>query len=147
MESKTEVKSFMKWKEKMYQFMQGRYGVDSFSKFLLWVAVACILLSAVFRNRAREIFNLFGWAVLVFTYYRMLSKNYAQRSSENQSYLRFVGRIKSFFQGGKTAGRGADKTHKVFKCPTCGQKARVPRGKGMIEIDCPRCHTKFRKRT
>ena len=28
-----------------------------------------------------------------------------------------------------------------------GQKVRIPRGKGKIEIECPKCHTKFVKRS
>ena len=40
-----------------------------------------------------------------------------------------------------------DKTHKYYKCPTCKQVVRVPKGRGKIEISCPKCHTKFIKRT
>ena len=40
-----------------------------------------------------------------------------------------------------------DKTHKYYKCPTCKQVVRVPKGRGKIEINCPKCHTKFIKRT
>ena len=39
------------------------------------------------------------------------------------------------------------KTHKIYRCPHCRQKIRVPRGKGKIEITCPSCRSKFIKRT
>ena len=28
-------------------------------------------------------------------------------------------------------------------CPDCGQRVRVPRGKGKIRITCPNCKSKF----
>ena len=34
-------------------------------------------------------------------------------------------------------------SYKIFKCPDCGQKIRIPRHKGRIEITCPKCKTKF----
>ena len=37
--------------------------------------------------------------------------------------------------------------YKVFICPTCKQKLRVPRGKGKISISCPKCGTSFIKKT
>lgn len=44
---------------------------------------------------------------------------------------------------------GADKDTSCLLCPnkSCGQKIRVPKGKGKIEITCPKCGQKFVKRT
>ncbi|MBQ1331370.1 MAG: hypothetical protein IIY36_00440 [Lachnospiraceae bacterium] len=56
--------------------------------------------------------------------------------------------------GGRTAGnagRGPTVRERMeFKytaCPSCSQKLRVPRGKGQIEVRCPRCGTIFREHT
>ena len=32
-----------------------------------------------------------------------------------------------------------------YRCPQCRQKLRVPRGRGRIQISCPRCGTQFIK--
>ncbi len=37
--------------------------------------------------------------------------------------------------------------YKYFNCPNCNQKVRVPKGKGKIEITCPKCHTSFIRKT
>ena len=125
--------------------MQGRYGVDPFSKFLLGAAVVCILLSTLFRS---QIISLIGWILLIYIYIRMFSRDYSRRTAENQKFMQVVDRIRGFFRG-NAGGSGAaqDRDHRIYRCPACGQKTRVPRGKGKIEIECPRCHNKFIKRT
>ena len=39
-------------KEKLIRFMQGRYGIDQLSKFLLITGLAVVLLSAFFGETA-----------------------------------------------------------------------------------------------
>ncbi len=149
-EAKAEIEDWedevtaMSWKERVARFLQGRYGVDQFSKFLVGAAMVCILLSGLLRNR---FFHLLGWVCLAYIYVRMLSRNFERRYAENQAYLRVQGKVLDFFRRQKSVGTAADREHKIYKCPACGQKTRVPRGRGKIEIDCPRCHHKFIKRT
>ncbi|MFQ9801953.1 MAG: hypothetical protein ACLR23_27045 [Clostridia bacterium] len=38
------------------------------------------------------------------------------------------------------------KTHRYFKCPSCKQSLRVPKGKGKISITCPKCKTGLSRR-
>lgn len=42
------------------------------------------------------------------------------------------------------AGR---KEYKIYKCPKCGQKIRVPRHKGKIAIRCRKCGEEFIRKT
>ena len=36
---------------------------------------------------------------------------------------------------------------KYFKCPNCKAKLRVPKGKGRLNITCPKCRTMFHGKT
>ena len=38
-------------------------------------------------------------------------------------------------------------THKYFKCKKCKAVLRVPKGRGKIEITCPKCRAKVIKKT
>lgn len=44
-------------------------------------------------------------------------------------------------------GRRYDKQYKIFKCPECRQKLRVPRHRGKVRIICCRCKREFIRRT
>lgn len=129
-------------KEKMMRFMQGRYGVDSFNRFLMWVMIASAALSVVTR------IGLFYWVsivVLIYAYYRMLSRDYAKRSAENQKYMQVTYRLRTSVNQAKKRLKDR-KTHRIFKCPQCRQKIRVPKGHGKIAIRCPKCATEFIKK-
>lgn len=39
------------------------------------------------------------------------------------------------------------RTHKIFKCPNCSQKIRVPKHRGKICIKCPNCRIEFIRKT
>ena len=122
-------------------FMIGRYGTDDLGRFLLGVLLILIMISFGFRN---AIFQGVIWALFLFIYFRMLSRNYAKRAAENEWYLVKTEKIRRFFRVRQR--RFADrKTHKHFTCPGCGQDIRVPKGKGHVKITCPKCHHTFEK--
>ncbi len=129
--------------ERFRRFMQGRYGVDQLSHFLLFLTLFLMLIRSFLR---RGVFSsvLCGLAMLflICSYYRILSKNHYQRYRENEWYLQYSNRVKYFYDRGKIRLRER-KTHKIFRCPDCGQNIRVPRGKGKIAITCPVCKTEF----
>ena len=39
------------------------------------------------------------------------------------------------------------KTHRYYKCKSCKTVMRVPKGRGKIEITCPKCRMKVIKKT
>lgn len=86
-------------KEKFIRFMQGRYGIDQFSKFLLAVGLVIVLVSALLGNRPIAlILYLIGWAFVIYCYFRVFSRNVSKRYSENQAFLTKTYGIRNFFR-------------------------------------------------
>ena len=129
-------------KQKFQNFMSGRYGVDDFSKALLYATLALCLVSLFTRNR---MLNLLLTAGLVFIY-RMFSKNYSRRYQENLWYLRQKDKVMHFFRRQNSLAQQR-KTHRIYTCPQCRQKIRIPKGHGKVQITCPQCKTAFIKRS
>lgn len=128
-------------KEKFMRFMYGRYGVDTLGKYSLGAGLATMVLSIVFDSYT---LSLLSWFFIILTYFRMFSRNLYKRSSENQTFLNKTYKLRTWF--GKQKNMMAQrKTHHIYRCPGCKQKICVPRGKGRIEIRCPKCHTTFIK--
>ena len=112
------------------------------------VALACIVLSIFFRNGSTigALLNTLGLAAIIYTYFRMLSRNLSKRYAENQKYLAMTSKLRQRLNREKNMMQQSN-THHIYTCPSCGQKIRIPRVSGKkVEIDCPKCHTKFIKK-
>lgn len=131
----------MKLRDRFMKFMQGRYGVDQYSRFLVVAGLIATIISR-FLGPFGLIINLLGMIMFIFSYVRVFSKDINKRYQQNQQYLNKSKKIRAYFKGFKNSFNQR-KTHKIFKCPSCKQKIRVPKGRGKIEIKCPKCHTKF----
>ena len=135
-------------KDRINRFMYGRYGNDTLNQTLLVGGVICSLISCFALTR---LFTILAYILLFSALYRFFSRNVQDRYRENQSFLSWKHRLLSRFTG-KQHGTDChtyekDRTMKIFRCPNCKQKVRVPKGKGTIMITCPKCHTEFKKRT
>ena len=130
-------------KEKFQRFMIGRYGADQLSRaYLITALVLCIV--SMFSKTG--ILYWVGIALLIYAYWRMMSKNISKRYEENQKYLN--ARYQAAVKWNKTKTRFAErKIYRFYKCPQCSQKVRVPKGKGKICITCPKCRTEFVKKS
>ena len=134
-------------KEKLIRFMQGRYGIDQLSKFLLITGLAVVLLSAFFGETAVSMrLYIFGWGVVIYCYFRIFSRNVQKRYAENQAYLMKTYKIRNWFQNQKNIWQQR-KVYHIYTCPSCKQKIRIPKGKGKIEVRCPKCGTTFIKKS
>lgn len=130
-------------KEKFYRFMQGRYGQDQFSRFLLILGLICLAVNIFVRS---SILYWVFWILLIYTYFRMFSKNHAARYAENQRYLNATARFRYWFDQQKKLANER-KYHHIYVCPKCRQKIRIPKGKGKIMVRCPKCHHEFQRRS
>ena len=130
-------------REKFRQFMIGRYGTDGLNQFLSIASLVLLLIAIVSR------INLFTWlgvALLVFCYYRTFSRNISKRTEENYKFYTLKDRVNGRFRGLKEQWANR-KIYHYYRCPQCRQKLRVPRGRGRIQISCPRCGTQFIKKS
>ena len=109
-------------KEKFLRFMQGRYGVDQFSKGLLIAGLVVVLLSSFFAGgRAGSLFYLLGWVLIIYCYFRIFSKNVSKRYAENQKYLAKTYKIRTYIQQQKNS-LAQRKAYHIYKCPGCKQR-------------------------
>ena len=155
-------------REALARFMYGRYGSDQLNRFLIVIFFVIFIANMFARTRVLWIVDL---AFLVICYLRMFSKNIAARQKENTLYLGLKASVLGLFGRGGAGtrqntggagpgygGAGQNRStggptvrdrleYKYTACPSCSQKLRVPRGKGQVEVRCPRCGTIFRDRT
>jgi uncharacterized membrane-anchored protein YitT (DUF2179 family) len=130
-------------KEKIQRFMYGRYGIDDLNHFLMYVAFVLLILGFFIRS---SLYNFLVFLIIAIYYCRMMSKNHPKRYSENQKFLEIKARIVQPIQRYRMK-KVRNKGYRIFTCPSCKQKVRVPKGKGKINIMCPKCMTEFIKRT
>lgn len=130
-------------REKLIRFMYGRYGVDRLSKHLVTGALVISILSMV--NVLSFLFPV-ALLMMIWGYVRIFSRNRAKRYKELCAYEKFLGKIKRYPAQLKSQMQQR-KEYRIFKCPTCKQKLRIPKGRGQVEISCRKCKTVFRKRT
>lgn len=130
----------MRW---LQNFMRGRYGVDQLSFAILILYLVVTILGTFFRI---PFVNTIALLLIVWCWFRILSRNTYKRAQENTKFMGKVYPIQNKYRTKKKEFQDR-KTHKYFTCPTCKQRLRVPRGRGEITITCPKCKTKFDKRT
>ena len=124
-----------KIKQKLLQFMVGRYGTDKLNMVILTAGVI-ISIVAMFMPfpLTKLLLTMLSYVLMFWAIFRCFSRNTYKRYQENRKYLMWLDKLK-------------DRQHKYFSCPRCRQPVRVPRGKGKIAIKCPKCGEKFIKKT
>ena len=130
-------------RERFRRFMAGRYGTDALNQFLSIVSIVLLLVALLTRV---NMFTWVGMGVLIWCSYRTFSRNIPKRTEENYKFYtlkqQLEGKVRSLKE--QWANR---KLYHYYRCPQCRQKLRVPRGRGRIQISCPRCGTQFIKKS
>ena len=135
------------FRERVINFMQGRSGVDQLSNFLIWTAVGIAILTIFIRI---PVLQIVSWGMIIYAYVRILSKNTSKRYMQNQKFLDYTFGIRNAFAKLKyrIKYRKQDTgSYRIYKCRKCGQKIRIPKGKGKIMVTCPSCKNQFKKRS
>ena len=124
----------------------GRNGIDQLNIALFVLAILC-WIGSLFAPTS-GLANLLHWACLLaaaFCCVRAFSQNLGRRQQENQKFLAMT---RGFRIGRNWRAKMEQKRqYKVFKCPSCGVKLRVPRGKGKIKVTCRQCGASFEERS
>lgn len=132
-----------KFRNTLYKIMYGRYGADEFSKFLLFFSIILFFLSSL---TGLYIAYIIAMLLAIYNIFRCYSKDFSKRRKELDLYLFYKNKFVSKFSLQRRKWRER-KTHSFFSCPTCQTVVRVPKGRGKIEITCPKCNTSFIKKT
>lgn len=119
--------------------MQGRYGID---QLYMTNLVLYFILLIIQRRLAVPFLDILLILLIIWTFYRVFSRNIVKRQAENQAFLRFIYSIKSkgslIFKRIKDIG-----THRYRRCSHCKTTLRLPRKTGVHMVRCPRCQQRF----
>ena len=127
-----------RWLQNM---MTGRYGSDELSFTLLMLYLGVCIFGALSGLRFLQLLALI---IILWAFFRILSRNIPARQAENAAYMNFLTRLGANSRARKA--RRQDKEHRYYRCKNCGAVMRVPRGIGKIEITCPKCGQKITKK-
>lgn len=127
----------------LQRFLAGRHGPDQFSFAL---TIFSIVLTVVFWFVPVPYIGYLAYIPFFWALFRILSRQHTKRYAENQKYLSIWNPVKNWVVNHWHLLFGS-KTHKFYRCKQCKQLVRVPKGRGKIVITCPKCQTKFTKKT
>ncbi|MFZ7132337.1 MAG: hypothetical protein ACOWWR_08265 [Eubacteriales bacterium] len=130
----------MNW---LKNIMAGRYGGDQLSLVLL---ILSIVLALIGSYASLSVFTVLSYMPLLFSVFRIFSKNTNKRRMENYRFAMLVSPIYSRFMKVKKRIHESKK-YKYFKCPSCKKTLRVPKENKKIMVTCPQCQTKFTKKS
>lgn len=122
------------FKSKINNMLKDSYGVDKLT------IIQCLF--GLLFSFSKYTLPL-GLVFVVFGILRIFSKNKYKRYQELAVFENFILKLKQRFYSNK-ASVEQRKNYKIFKCPNCSQKLRVPRKQGKVTITCKKCGNEFK---
>lgn len=128
---------------RMAQFMYGRNGLDALARTCNWIAIFLLVINLFVQS---GIVYLLWLVFFSYSCFRVYSRNIPKRYAENQKFLDMTTVPRRYAKLAKLQWRDR-KVSRYYICKSCHQQIRVPKGKGRIEIRCPKCNERFIKKT
>lgn len=128
----------MNFRYRIMQFMSGRYGPDKLSNMLLVISAILSVINIFLRFYHLQLLVYF---IIIYVFFRMLSRNIEGRRRENQWFLNKVNII--YNKREIYLKRKNDRLHIYKKCPKCKAILRLPHRIGKHQTVCPKCEHKF----
>ena len=129
----------MNFRYKLMQFMSGRYGVDGLFYVLFAVSALLSIINCFVQSMWLQ---LVVYAIIVYAFFRIMSRNIDARRRENQWFNKI--KIGLIMKRNTRRQRRADYNHVYKKCPRCHAVLRLPRRKGRHTTVCPKCNKEFK---
>ena len=131
-----------KIKRSLARFMQGRYGADSLDAALDCAALILYVLG-MFVPHVGGLFSFLGLATLIYTLFRMFSRNTARRTAENAWFWNKSAKLRTAFSQARVRFKNR-KEYKYFRCPKCHAWLKLKRGSGEGTLTCGKCKHAFK---
>ena len=131
-------------REKLRQFMIGRYGTDGLNQFLSIASLVLLLIAIISRV---SLFTYLGAALLIFCYYRTFSRNISKRTEENYKVLHPEGPGGQQVQGLEGAVGQPQGLSLLTAAPSAARSCAYPAAAAASRYSCPRCGTQFIKKS
>ena len=130
------------FRDKMMQFMHGRYGQDQLNRGMMGLAIILLILNIFIGSPVLAGITLF---LMLSSMFRMYSRNMEKRTRENEKFMRLWKPVRKKIRlCWRRIKEG--KTHRFRTCPGCKAVIRMPRRRGVRTISCPTCRTDFQTR-
>lgn len=133
----------MNFRQRLARFFWGRYGIDQlyYALLLLYVVLAVILAFPI-SLIVRALLSVLQSVVVVYIFFRILSRNHAARRRENDAFLKVWKPVKNKLVLLKNVIRDF-KGYRYRTCPNCKATLRLPKRKGEHNVVCPCCKQRF----